>query len=86
MNNLVKEGVAREKGRDLTQSYDKSSYTDRKSKKRRDDTKTPPKTSITTVTIAERLRTVSWGNDSHQTGVVKIVNGIPTLIITTTVV
>ena len=28
-------------------------------------------------TIADRLRTVSWGNDSHPTGVVKPVYGIP---------
>ena len=55
-----------------------------KSKKQRDNTKTPPKTSIYT-TIADRLRTVSWGNDSHPTGVVKPVNGIPTLPLTTTV-
>ena len=42
-----------EKGKDLTQSYDKSPYTDKKkSKKQRDNTKTPPKTSIT-----QRLRT-----------------------------
>ena len=36
-------------------------------------------------TIAVRLRTVSWGNDSHLTGVVKPVNGIPTLPLTTPV-
>ena len=43
----------REKDRDLTQSCDKSPYNDRKiQKKQRDNTKTPPKTSIT-----QRLRT-----------------------------
>ena len=42
----------REKGRDLNQSHDKSPYTHKKSKKQRDNTKTPPKTSIT-----QRLRT-----------------------------
>ena len=42
----------REKGRDLTQSYDKSPYIVRKSQKQHDNTKTPPKTSIT-----QRLRT-----------------------------
>ena len=26
-------------------------------------------------TIADRLRTVSWGNESHQTGVDKLVYG-----------
>ena len=54
-----------------------------------------PKSSVTTqnatknfdyTTIADRLRTVSWGNDSHPTGVVKPVNGISTLQLTTTVV
>ena len=58
-----------------------------KSKKQRDSTKTPPKTSNT-----QRLRTdlghqlVSWSNDSHQTGVVIPVNGIQTFPLTTTVV
>ena len=33
-------------------------------------------------TIADRLRTVSWGNDSHPTGVVKPVYGIPTFPLT----
>ena len=33
-------------------------------------------------TIADRLRTVSWGNDSHQTGVVKPVYVIPTFPLT----
>ena len=44
--------VEDEKGRDLTHSYDKSPYTDRKSKKQRNNTKTPPITLIT-----QRLRT-----------------------------
>ena len=44
----------REKGIDLTQYYDKSPYI--QSKKQRDNTKTPPKTSI-----AQRLQTdVGW--------------------------
>ena len=33
-------------------------------------------------TIVDRLRTVSWGNDSLQTGVVKTVYGIPTFPLT----
>ena len=33
-------------------------------------------------TIADRLRTVSWSNNSHPTGVVKPVNGIPTFPLT----
>ena len=35
--------ILREKGRDLTQSYNKSPTPTEKSKKRRDNTKTPPK-------------------------------------------
>ena len=34
-------------------------------------------------TIADRLRMVSWVNNSHPTGVVKPVYGIPTLPLTT---
>ena len=56
----------KKKERDLTQSYDKNPYTDRKSKKQRDKTKT---------SITQRLRTdlgrSVWGNDSHPTGVVE---------------
>ena len=61
----------REKGRDLTQSYDRSPYTNRKSKKQCDNTKTPPKTSITQwlqtdlgrsvrVTIVTQLVWLNW--------------------------
>ena len=34
-------------------------------------------------TIADRLRTVSWGNDSQPTGMVKPVCGIQTFPLTT---
>ena len=45
-----------------------------------------PKHTVTTqkhqtlyyTTIVDRLRTVGWSNDSHPTGVVKKVYGIPT--------
>ena len=37
-------------------------------------------------TIADRLRTVSWSNNSHSTGVVTPANGIQILQLTTTVV
>ena len=53
-----------------------------KSKKQRDNTKTHKKTSDY-ATIAGRLWTVSWSNDSHRTGVVKPVYGIPTFPLTT---
>ena len=33
-------------------------------------------------TIADRLRTVSWGNDIHPTGMVKPIYGIPTFPLT----
>ena len=70
----------REKGRDLTQSYDKRPYTDRKSKKQRDNTKRHQNFDYTM--IADRLRTASWGNDGYPTGVVKPVDGIPTFPLT----
>ena len=44
--------VVRERGIDLTQSYDKNTYTHKTPKKKRDNIQTPPKTSIT-----QRLRT-----------------------------
>ena len=48
-----------------------------KSKKQLDYTKNATK-NFDYITIVDRLRTGSWGNDSHPTGVVKPVNGIPT--------
>ena len=68
---------SREKGRDLTQSYDKSPYTHRKIQKATWQHRNATKYFDCT-TIADRLRTVSLGNDSYPTGVVKPVNGIPT--------
>ena len=75
----------REKGRDLTQYYDKSPYTNRKIQKATWQHKKSHQ-NFDYTTIADRLRTVSWGNDSFPTGVVKPVNGIPTHPLTTTVV
>ena len=49
-----------------------------KSNKQRYNTKTPPKTSF----AQPLLRTVSWSNDNHPTGVVKPVYGIPTFLLT----
>ena len=68
--------VPREKERDLTQSYDKSPYTDRKIQKATWSHKNATK-NFDFTTISDQLRTVSWGNDSHPTGVVKPVYGIP---------
>ena len=52
-----------------------------KSKKQRDNTKNATK-NFDYTTIADRLKTVSWGNDSHLAGVVKPVYGIPTFPLT----
>ena len=76
--------TVREKGRDLTKSYDKS-YTDRKIIKAMWQHKNATK-NFDYTTIADRLRTFSWGNDSHPTGVVKPVYGIPTFPLTAKVV
>ena len=58
----------REKGRDLTQSYDKSPYTDRKLQKA--SWKTPPKSSITQRVRTDLGRSVGL-TAVNQTGVVK---------------
>ena len=73
--------IISEKGRDLTQSYDESPYTDRKIQKATWQHKNATK-SFDYTTIADRLRTVSWGNDSHPNGVVKPVYGITTFPLT----
>ena len=62
--------VQSEKGRDLTQFYDKSPYTDRKIQKVTWQHNKKATKNFDNTTIADRLRTVSWGNDSHPTGVV----------------
>ena len=73
--------LLREKGREFTQSYAKSPYTHRKTQKA-----TWQHTNATQnfdyITITDRFRTVSWGNDSNPTGVVKPVYGIPTYPLT----
>ena len=56
--------ISREKGRDLTQSYDKSPYTHRKIQKATWQHKKATK-NFDYTTIADRLRTVSWSNKSH---------------------
>ena len=75
----------REKGRDLTQSYEKSPYTHRKIQKATRQHKNATK-NFDYTTIADRLRTVSWGNDSHPIGVIKPVYGVPNFPLTATVV
>ena len=56
---------SREKWRDLTQSYDKSPWTDRKIKKKSTWQHETATKNVGYTTIADRLRTVSWGNDSQ---------------------
>ena len=77
----------KEKGRDLTQSYDKSPYNcwKRQFQKAKWQHKNAAK-NFDYKTIADRLRTVSWSNYSQPTGVVKPVNGIQTFLLATTVV
>ena len=66
----------KEKKGDLTQSYDKTSYTNRKFETKGQHTNATK--NFDYITIADRLRTVSWSNNSHPTGVVKPVYGYPT--------
>ena len=76
---LQNEVMEQEKNEEIWLSPMKKTSTPiEKSKKQRDNTKTPPK-NFDYTTIADRLRTVSRGNDSHTNGVVIPVNGIPTL-------
>ena len=70
----------REKEGDLTQSYGKTHIPTENSK-----TKGQHKNATKTfdyTTVADRLRTVSWSNNSHPTGVVKPVYGYPTFPLT----
>ena len=77
MNGITLPSNFKEKGRYITQSYDKSPYTHRKTLKATLQHTNASK-NVDYTTTADRLRTVSWGNDSHLTGVVKPVYGIPT--------
>ena len=61
--------IAREKGRDLTQSYDKSPYTNRNVKRAKWQHKQRHK-KFDYTTVVDRLRTVSWSNHGYPTGVV----------------
>ena len=70
------------KGRDLTQSYDKSPNTQRKIQKATLQHKNATK-NFDCTTIVDRLRTVSCSNDSHPIGGVKPVYGISTFPLTT---
>ena len=75
------EPIIEEKGRDLTRSYDKIPYSQKKIQKATWQHKNATK-NFENTTIGDRLRTVSSVNDSHQTGVSKPVYGIPTFPLT----
>ena len=77
--------LQKEKGRDLTQSYDKSPYTHRKIQKATWQHKNATK-NFDKTTIADRLRTVSWNNNNHSTGMVKPVYERSTFSLTATAV
>ena len=81
LNNMFFLFIFREEWRDLTQCYDKSPYTDRKIQKATWPHKNATK-KFDYTTIADRLKTVSWGNNIHPTGVVKPVYGIQTFPLT----
>ena len=66
--------IYREKGRDLTSTYDKSSTPTEMSKGQSDNTYNATKMFDYTA-VADRLWTVSSINDSHPTGVVNLVYG-----------
>ena len=66
--------LAREKGRDLTQSYDKSPCTNRNVRRAKWQHKQRNK-KFDYRAVADRLRTVSWSNYGHPTGVVNLVYG-----------
>ena len=75
----------REKGRDPTQPCDKNPYTHRTIQKTTWQHKNATK-NFDYTTIADRLRTVSWSNSSHPTGVVKPVYERSTFPLTATAV
>ena len=80
-----KDSMNRENRRDLTQSYDRNPYTHRKVQKAKQQHKNPTK-NFDYITIADRLRSVSWSNNSHPTGVVKLVYECSTFPLTATAV
>ena len=64
--------VIKEKGKDLTQSYDKflKAPTTAEISKGQSDTTNNATKKFDYTAVADRLRTVSWSNYGHPTGVV----------------
>ena len=73
-NMYMYKSVLKEKGRDLTQSHDKRPYTNGNVKRAKCQHKQRHKKFDYTA-VADRLRTVSWSNYGHPTGVVNLVYG-----------
>ena len=68
--------TAREKGRDLTQSYDKSPYTCTNRNVKREPWQHKQRHKKFDYTaVADRLKTASWSNYGHPTGVINLVYG-----------
>ena len=82
---FINVSLKREKGRDLTLFCDKKPYTHRTIQKATWQHKNATK-NFDYTTIADRLRTVSWSNSSHPTGVVKPVYEHSTFPLTATAV
>ena len=68
-------------GRNLIQSYEKKPLRPQKNPKSNETTQKRHQ-NFDYTTIADRLGTVGWSNDSHPTGVIKPVYGIPTSLLT----
>ena len=69
---LSNDNFRRERRRDLTQSCDKAPSTRKWKKVRRQHKDATKKFHYTCTTTVDRLRTVSWSNYCHLTGVVKL--------------
>ena len=77
---FLNNALSKEKKR-RDQSYEKGPYTNRKFQKAKLQNKNATK-NFDYKTTTDRLRAVSWSNDSHPTGVVKPVYGILTFSLT----
>ena len=73
-----------EEKRDLTQSYDKSPYTNRKFNNQLTTQKRHQNFDYST--IVDRLRMVRWSNNGQQLDMVKSLKGCPTVPLTATAV
>ena len=75
---VIKMGVKRKRKRSDSVLWQKSLHRQKNPNSNYCDNAKRPRKNFDYTTIADRLKTVSWGNDSHPTCVVKPVYGIPT--------